>query len=553
MAGPAEAVPTAWAAGVADAAGDFGPGGVGGAGTEASDAGGGGGGGGYYGGGGGAGGSDPNTAPAAGGGGGSGYVNPVLTNLNSWAPEAFDDGWVELEYTLPTSTVVSVDSDAPVPEPATGTSQASFEITLPSAQSSDTTVDYQTVDGTATAAHHEYTPVTSGGSVMIPAGQTTAQVPVTIDPGDGTANAASLNFQLQLTSVSGGDGSLVVQAPDSDTTQSITIPQITGTIVDKNGKPLAGVAVNLSGTAASGPAVTRSAQTDASGHYAVYADPGTYALAVTPPSGGPATLYPSQCPSGTPITDGCNLTLSAGASDKINFSPDPVSVTLIKFQQLNVATDEVETVPSGGTYDGNQVDVIASLQNNTDVAQQTDVNFGDPVDDSASTAVTKSVTVPASGSLDVDQVLDTNGLAWNNNGIPHLRRTITISLSDGSSDTSTLIVNPKPVILVHGLWSDASTWSAYLGPSGFLQQSDPNWYGYAVGDGQAPGVMDTSPFTPNANTIAQNAAHGEHVHPGASATRPKPRPGACGRCRALDGGPDLALLHPGVHAQSASR
>jgi pimeloyl-ACP methyl ester carboxylesterase len=82
---------------------------------------------------------------------------------------------------------------------------------------------------------------------------------------------------------------------------------------------------------------------------------------------------------------------------------------------------------------------------------------------------------------------------------------ITIGLPDGTSDASTLIVRPKPVILVHGLASDASTWHAYVGAGGFLAGVNLLWRGYAVGDGQAPGLMDTSPFNGRAYTIAQNA------------------------------------------------
>jgi pimeloyl-ACP methyl ester carboxylesterase len=136
----------------------------------------------------------------------------------------------------------------------------------------------------------------------------------------------------------------------------------------------------------------------------------------------------------------------------------------------------------------------------------TDVMFGDPRDDSATVGATRAgINVAGGATLDVDDVLNTSGLAWNDSGGPDSDRTIQITLTDNKSDSTTLTVRPKPVILVHGLFSDASTWDAYVGGGGFLAGVSPLWRGYAVGDGQAPGVMDTSPFEDPGNTIQQNA------------------------------------------------
>ena len=188
----------------------------------------------------------------------------------------------------------------------------------------------------------------------------------------------------------------------------------------------------------------------------------------------------------------------------------PLSITAVTFQQRNVASGKVEAVPSTGTVDGNQVDVIATLQNNTATALQTDVSFGDPTDDSATPGITQSgVTVPADGSLDVDEVLNTNGLAWDDNGKPDPDRTIAVTLPDGSTYSTTLTVEPKPVILVHGYYSDYKTWASYEGADGFLARANPYWFGFAVGDTPGWGVMNTSPFSIPGNTIAENAKQEE--------------------------------------------
>jgi len=64
-----------------------------------------------------------------------------------------------------------------------------------------------------------------------------------------------------------------------------------------------------------------------------------------------------------------------------------------------------------------------------------------------------------------------------------------------------------PVVLVHGLNSSAQVWDDYVGERGFLASIGRR--GFAVGDGQAPGVLNMGDWiTPTArtNTIAQNAA-----------------------------------------------
>jgi pimeloyl-ACP methyl ester carboxylesterase len=66
---------------------------------------------------------------------------------------------------------------------------------------------------------------------------------------------------------------------------------------------------------------------------------------------------------------------------------------------------------------------------------------------------------------------------------------------------------PRPVVMVHGFGSSWEAWANYLGPEGFLAQHGIQ--GFAVGDGQVPGVMNTGGLgSPEGrtNTIAENAA-----------------------------------------------
>lgn len=460
---------------------------------------GGGGGGGWTGGGGG--GESWFGYSGGGGGGGSGYISPEATNAAGTVGTNLGAGGVVISYTA--STDVTIAADGPVQEPASGSVAQTFTVTLPAAQSSSTTVGYTTADGTATAAANDYAPV-SNGSVVVPAGQTSAQIQVAVDTGSGVADVGIETYQVQLASAT---NNLTISSTQGRATGEIDVPGIAGTVTDRNGSPLADASVVLAGTAASGQTVSRQVTSDSSGRYSLFVDPGSYTLTAAPPQAGSGELYPSQCPNGSPIPNGCELDLPAGASDTINLTQAAISITQVRFQQRNVASGASESVPSTGTIDGNMVDVIATLHNNTAVDAHTDVAFGNATDESATVATTRSnIDVPASTSVDVDDVLDTNGLAWDDSGGPDPQRQIKITLSDGTHDTATLTVRPKPVILVHGLWSNASVWDAYVGGGGFLAHVNVLWRGYAVGDGQAPGVMNTDPFQSPGNTIADNAA-----------------------------------------------
>lgn len=81
-------------------------------------------------------------------------------------------------------------------------------------------------------------------------------------------------------------------------------------------------------------------------------------------------------------------------------------------------------------------------------------------------------------------------------------RSRSISVAAATSFTVPITMAPRPVILVHGMWSSASTWNEYTRSGNLLSSVNPLWRGYAVS------TMNTgSPFTPYApvNTITQNA------------------------------------------------
>jgi len=102
--------------------------------------------------------------------------------------------------------------------------------------------------------------------------------------------------------------------------------------------------------------------------------------------------------------------------------------------------------------------------------------------------------------------LSTLGWYWNTKSEPQRQRTITAQAGSASASLD-LNLSARPVVMVHGFSSDWRAWQAYLGPDGYLASIGVP--GYAVGDGQVPGVMNTGKLDqPNGrtNTIAENAA-----------------------------------------------
>jgi pimeloyl-ACP methyl ester carboxylesterase len=100
------------------------------------------------------------------------------------------------------------------------------------------------------------------------------------------------------------------------------------------------------------------------------------------------------------------------------------------------------------------------------------------------------------------------GWHWQITGQTTEKRTIQASGTDLPAGLSaTLQVAARPVVLVHGFSSDWTAWANYLGTDGYLAKERIK--GYAVGDGQFPGTMNTGSFvapSQRTNTIAENAA-----------------------------------------------
>lgn len=113
------------------------------------------------------------------------------------------------------------------------------------------------------------------------------------------------------------------------------------------------------------------------------------------------------------------------------------------------------------------------------------------------------------GTTEVTVPLNLEGTSWASVGNQAPSEVLAeVSFQDGSLATEFVdfAIAPRPVVLLHGLWSEASTWSRY---QGFVGGKHPLWRAYAVGDGQFTGTMDTGELVSpkgRPNTVDQNAS-----------------------------------------------
>jgi pimeloyl-ACP methyl ester carboxylesterase len=151
--------------------------------------------------------------------------------------------------------------------------------------------------------------------------------------------------------------------------------------------------------------------------------------------------------------------------------------------------------------DGNQISLKIELTAPVNAETQVDfllVGVDDPV---------TNCRISSGGRDCQSAAFPALGWYWNPDGTQQPERSVGARL-DGQQAQGGLTVSvvPRPVVMVHGFNADFHTWDNYLGPQGFLFTLGLK--GFAVGDGQVGGVMNTGSLSDPAartNSIAQNA------------------------------------------------
>jgi len=300
----------------------------------------------------------------------------------------------------------------------------------------------------------------------------------------------------------------------------------------------------MSGNSTSKTEATGTAKEEANVNVGVNSD-GTYAVSVALPqikglaSGSQKTTFSGQCTpkKGTDLTmpstettiDGNSLT--SDGSHKINPSDPnrlsgsytnqwqnvtetinwnlqkcgaPLRITNFEFEDMKFPNwnDWQEISEQKGTIDGNFVKIRATVLNDSGETKYADVKLketykGDKWDGAKPDGLLEggdfSVRVDAGEEAEVEMVWDSSGYAWFDDGRPRMLQRIKAELEENGKktdeQTKNLKVAPKPVVLVHGLWSNWKAWETW---QNILTTSHSyDWKAFAVGEKPEKGVMNT--------------------------------------------------------------
>lgn len=158
-------------------------------------------------------------------------------------------------------------------------------------------------------------------------------------------------------------------------------------------------------------------------------------------------------------------------------------------QQVFPDTGRWRALGPDGTVDGNVVRVRITVRNDGARAVADMLTLSDLAAPRALPNGRVPVQVAARSTSTVEYAWNTAGWAWEPNARALASRRIEVRLASGVAGaeaiTTPVVVTPRPVVLVHGLWSDASTWQQY--PAFLRQAHSFAWGAYAVGDGRVGG------------------------------------------------------------------
>ena len=127
----------------------------------------------------------------------------------------------------------------------------------------------------------------------------------------------------------------------------------------------------------------------------------------------------------------------------------------------------IEIKNNGHTIDGNMVRVVATVANLSPRSKQGRINFKELKEGSDALPDGKMIQLNLDGGeeIEVPVTWDTSGYAWKPGSVwsePEIHRQIEVKL-DSEVKTRDIMVKPKPVIVVPGLWSNPDLVFKFIG------------------------------------------------------------------------------------------
>ena len=154
-----------------------------------------------------------------------------------------------------------------------------------------------------------------------------------------------------------------------------------------------------------------------------------------------------------------------------------------------------------GTIDGNKIKVKAKVLNMSAETKYADLKIvetykGDKYNyaraDEPLPNAESSFRIDGGEEKEFEFIWDSEGHSWFDDGRPHLFHRIKAELSENNQKKDEkekpLNIAPKPLILVHGIWSDYRIWEP-LYQNLLTMNHSYNWKAYAVGEKARNGAM----------------------------------------------------------------
>ena len=182
----------------------------------------------------------------------------------------------------------------------------------------------------------------------------------------------------------------------------------------------------------------------------------------------------------------------------------PLRLIDLKFEHPKFPNfdDWREIAEQTGTVDGNVVKIKARVLNASGETRFADVKFketykGDKWDGARPDAQLEdavvSVRLEPGEEREVETVWDSSGYAWFDDGRPRLVQRIKAELEENGRKTDELTKNlkvaPKPLVLVHSLWSNWRAWESWQNVLTTSHSYD--WKAFPVGEKPEKGLMNT--------------------------------------------------------------
>jgi pimeloyl-ACP methyl ester carboxylesterase len=290
---------------------------------------------------------------------------------------------------------------------------------------------------------------------------------------------------------------------DRTYTISVGLPQITGQLTGSESSSYSGQCTKKEGKNTSLPSTQTSIQGNS------FSTNGTHRINPSDPNRLSGSY--SETIMGVTETITWNLQKCGGE----------LRITDLKFEDMKFPNwnDWQEIVEQKGTIDGNWIRIKAKVLNTSGESKFAEVYFketykGDKWDGARKDQPLKnqsfSIRIEPGEEYEVEMLWDSSGYAWFDDGRPRLVQRIKAEVWKNTKKideiTKNLKIAPKPLVLVHGLWSSWRAWESW---QNILTTSHSyNWKAFPVGEKAEHGRMNTGGeflSTTPTNSIGENA------------------------------------------------